>query len=410
MADTLFAAGTVVASTWLNEVNTDTHALLTGVVGIDAITATGPISMTAYETGQRFFFNPAANNTTNVTININGLGNRAVTKLGNILLIAQDLLVGTMAEIVYDGLGFQLLNPQTFNLTQSVPAANITGQVAIANGGTGASTANAAFTALSAGVTLSFRNKIINGNFNINQRAAVSGTSLALNAYFLDRWRSATATNAVTWAASGNGNIVTIPATEEIEQVIEGNNIEGGVYTLSWTGTATAQVNGSAITNGGQTGSLPANTNVTVKFLAGTVSLVQFEKSTVATVFEQRPPPIETILCERYYQTSYPAGTAHGTAALNGDVANGIAIDANTMVIFGMKHAVPLRIAGAGVTTFNPNGGAGGNVRETNTGNNVAIAGPNLIGSKGGGLTYTSAGAFTAGRLYDWHWATSAEL
>lgn len=131
MTSKTFAPGTVIDSPWLNDVNTATYATLT-VAGTNTLTATGPSSMTSYAVGQRFFFLPAANNTSNVTININGLGARAITKLGNILLVAQDLLIGTMAEIVYDGLGFQLLDPQTVNLTQIIP---------VTNGGTGATTA-----------------------------------------------------------------------------------------------------------------------------------------------------------------------------------------------------------------------------------------------------------------------------
>lgn len=131
MTSKTFAPGTVIDSPWLNDVNTATYATLT-VSGTNTLTATGPSSMTSYAVGQRFFFLPAANNTSNVTININGLGARAITKLGNILLVAQDLLIGTMAEIVYDGLGFQLLDPQTVNLTQIIP---------VTNGGTGATTA-----------------------------------------------------------------------------------------------------------------------------------------------------------------------------------------------------------------------------------------------------------------------------
>lgn len=138
MTSKTFAPGTVIDSPWLNDVNTATYATLT-VSGTNTLTATGPSSMTSYAVGQRFFFLPAANNTSNVTININGLGARAITKLGNILLVAQDLLIGTMAEIVYDGLGFQLLDPQTVNLTQIIP---------ITNGGTGATTAAAARTNL----------------------------------------------------------------------------------------------------------------------------------------------------------------------------------------------------------------------------------------------------------------------
>lgn len=143
MASTLFSNGTVVQPTWLNEVDTDAHATL-AVAGTNTITATGPVSMTAYAVGQRFFFMPAANNTGAVTININGLGPKAITKLGAISLITQDLLVGTMAEIVYDGTNFQLLDPQTVNLTQIIP---------VTNGGTGATTAGAARTNLGAGAT-----------------------------------------------------------------------------------------------------------------------------------------------------------------------------------------------------------------------------------------------------------------
>ena len=132
MADTNFSSGTVIASTWLDDVNTSTYSQLTAVAGTDAITATGPLSMSAYAVGQRFFFIPVANNTGAVTINISGLGVKAITKFGFTSLVAQDLLTGVIAEMAYDGTEFQLINPQTFNLTNIVP---------ITNGGTGATTA-----------------------------------------------------------------------------------------------------------------------------------------------------------------------------------------------------------------------------------------------------------------------------
>lgn len=148
----------------------------------------------------------------------------------------------------------------------------------------------------------SFRNKLINGNFGINQRAYVSGSAVgAANTYTLDRWRVVTSGQNLAYSASGNGNAVTAPAGG-IEQVIEGANIEGGIYTLSWVGAGTASVNGSAITNGGQTASLTAGANVTVKFV-GAVSEAQFEIGSIATPFEQRPYGLELSLCQRYYQT-----------------------------------------------------------------------------------------------------------
>lgn len=141
MADTNFSAGTVIASTWLDDVNTSTYAQLTSVAGTNTITATGPLSMSAYAVGQRFFFIPAANNTGAVTINISGLGVKAITKFGFTSLVAQDLLTGVIAEMAYDGTEFQLINPQTFNLTQIVP---------VTNGGTGATTASQALINLGA--------------------------------------------------------------------------------------------------------------------------------------------------------------------------------------------------------------------------------------------------------------------
>lgn len=146
----------------------------------------------------------------------------------------------------------------------------------------------------------SFRNKLINGNFSINQRVYVSGAATTgANQYTLDRWRVVTSGQNLAFSASGNGNSVTAPASG-IEQVIEGANIEGGIYTLSWIGAGTATVNGSAVTNGGQTASLTAGANVTVKFV-GAVSKVQLEIGSIDTPFEHRPVGSEMQLCQRYY-------------------------------------------------------------------------------------------------------------
>lgn len=138
MTSQLFVPGTVITSPWLNDTDTATYNNLTAVAGTNTITATGPISLTSITTGDRFTFSPAVTNTGATTININGLGVQPITKYGSSNLVAGDLVVGVVAFIVYDGSFFQLLNPRT------QPSADITGQVAIANGGTGASTADGA--------------------------------------------------------------------------------------------------------------------------------------------------------------------------------------------------------------------------------------------------------------------------
>lgn len=152
---------------------------------------------------------------------------------------------------------------------------------------------------LNGGQLAGMRNKIINGNFQVNQRAYVSGTNVgAANTYTLDRWRVVASGQNITFTASGNGNLVTAPAGG-LEQVVEGVNIEGGTYVLNWTGTATATVNGTARAKG-ESFTLTANINATVRFSSGTVGLVQLEPGTVATPFEHRPYGIELGLCRRY--------------------------------------------------------------------------------------------------------------
>ena len=99
---------------------------------------------------------------------------------------------------------------------------------------------------------LGMRNVLINGNPLINQRGYVSGTATTgANEYTLDRWRVMTLGQSITFTDSNNVRTVTAPAGG-VEQVVEGESLLSGTYTLSWTGTATATVDGNPVTNGGQ--------------------------------------------------------------------------------------------------------------------------------------------------------------
>jgi hypothetical protein len=161
---------------------------------------------------------------------------------------------------------------------------------------------------------LGFRNKLINGRFGINQRGYVSGAATtAANQCTLDRWWVVVSGQNLSFSANKNGNQVVAPAGG-LEQIIEDINIEGGVYTLNWIGTATATVNGTAIAKGGSTASLTAKSNVTIRFSGGTVAEAQFELGTAATQFEARGIAIELLLCKRYFEpmlaTQYREGGA----------------------------------------------------------------------------------------------------
>jgi len=78
--------------------------------GTDTITGTVTPSLTAYATGQQFSFVVAATNTTAVTLNVDGVGAKAVTRTGSVALVAGDMITGQVVIVEYDGTRFQLIN------------------------------------------------------------------------------------------------------------------------------------------------------------------------------------------------------------------------------------------------------------------------------------------------------------
>lgn len=76
----------------------------------DVITLTPSPAITVYAAGQRFSWIASGSNTTNVTVNVSGLGAKALTKRGSSALVANDITSGSMIEAEYDGTRFQLLN------------------------------------------------------------------------------------------------------------------------------------------------------------------------------------------------------------------------------------------------------------------------------------------------------------
>jgi hypothetical protein len=71
-------------------------------------------ALTTYATGNQFAFVAANTNTTAVTLNIDGLGAKAVTRDGSTALVAGDIISGKAQLVVYDGTRFQLLNSPSF--------------------------------------------------------------------------------------------------------------------------------------------------------------------------------------------------------------------------------------------------------------------------------------------------------
>jgi hypothetical protein len=156
----------------------------------------------------------------------------------------------------------------------------------------------------------SHRNKIINGNFAVNQRAVSGTVVLAAGVYGHDRWKAGAGGCTYTFATSANVTTLTITAGT-LMQVIEGANLLSGTHVLTWTGTATARVDSGSYGASGLTGTATGGTNQTIEFATGTVSKVQYEPGSVATPFEHRPYATEFSLCQRYYQVVGGVNSAH---------------------------------------------------------------------------------------------------
>lgn len=168
-------------------------------------------------------------------------------------------------------------------------------------------------------IQFGFRNKLINGDFRINQRAYGSGSTLSTSdsltpvgyGYSFDRWKATTSGTFLNFVSAPNGQQITISASGSIAQIIERQNITSGTYTLSWIGSATGRVynvgaTAPAYAASPVTVSLDGTANVIVEFTAvtspQTLNLVQLEQGGRQTPFEYRPIQTELALCQRYYQ------------------------------------------------------------------------------------------------------------
>ena len=112
---------------------------LTGVGGTDTITCSGPgqytTEMLSYVEGQTFTFVVANTNTGPVTININAIGAKAITKTGAVALAAGDLPANAVVMIRYDGTRFQLIAvPASASTSLSLAGGTMTGPITFAAG------------------------------------------------------------------------------------------------------------------------------------------------------------------------------------------------------------------------------------------------------------------------------------
>jgi hypothetical protein len=146
-----------------------TASKLITVSGTDTVTGTLSPTLTAYAAGQMFYWVAAGTNTGAVTLNIDSLGAKAVTRDGSTALAAGDIRSGEVVVVVYDGTRFQVVSQ--INSAGDATFANVSITSALNVGGVATFTSNPV---LSGGTA--------NGVLYLNgSKAATSGSALTFD-------------------------------------------------------------------------------------------------------------------------------------------------------------------------------------------------------------------------------------
>ena len=94
--------------------DTTTFSNLITVAGTNTLTGLATPALSGYAAGAQYSFIAQNTNTGAVTIDIDTLGVKSITKFGTTALVANDIIAGALVLIEYDGTRFQLLNPTSF--------------------------------------------------------------------------------------------------------------------------------------------------------------------------------------------------------------------------------------------------------------------------------------------------------
>lgn len=201
-------------------------ATLITVSGADTITGTLVQTLTAYATGQQFSFVAAGTNTTAVTLNIDGLGAKDVTRTGAVALAAGALVSGQMAIVEYDGTRFQLINANAFtNLTVS---GALTVGTTLAVTGVATLTAQPILSSLTASLPV----------FSDASKGLVSNTMTGTGSVMMSA--SPTTTGTLTAAAINASGLIAMAGAATVGTTLGVTGVLSALSTLNVTGLITA--------------------------------------------------------------------------------------------------------------------------------------------------------------------------
>jgi hypothetical protein len=209
----------------------------------------------AYAAGQMFYFVATGDNTGAVTLNIDSLGAKAVTRDGSVALAAGDIKSGEVVVVVYDGTRFQVVSQ--LNSAGNATFANVSIASSLYVGGVSTFVGNAGFSAnvsiasaLSVGGVAAITGATtIGGNLTLNggtangvlylngSKVATSGTALVFDGTNLGIGTSSPARRLHVVAADGVTNSLFAGASYALR-----------VQSIAATGTVVDAVNNTEAT------------------------------------------------------------------------------------------------------------------------------------------------------------------
>jgi len=199
----------------LSQVQSTVTKLLTSVSGTDTITAVGAPVVAAYAAGQMFYFVATGDNTGAVTLNIDSLGAKAVTRDGSVALAAGDIKSGEVVVVVYDGTRFQVVSQ--LNSAGDARFANVSIASSLYVGGVSTFVGNAGFSA----------------NVSIASALSVGGVA------------------AITGATTIGGNLTLNGGTANGVLYLNGSKVATSGSALTFDGTTLATTGKFGITGSG---------------------------------------------------------------------------------------------------------------------------------------------------------------